>query len=354
MTTTWAPLPLSSRPLYRVGTRFLLAVPLMVIGIRATLAGHVEASLSALLDQARSLGRSGFSLDRLSAAYPPAPVLIALAVGASAVGVVVVASILAGSALHAAWEKMAIARVPLLTQIALIASVTLIPAVWEVATQDLAAIGGLAMLVIALEGFIRFAFDGDTSGGFTAGLFLAASFFFDPAALVYAVSLALAAPLLASARYRGEKAATSAILFVLCFPIAAVLAGWAFLEWRFTGTFFTFLHHDLGLFGFSGGALHSLGSAALGVVEDVVRAPVYLVVGGAIALRRPIIALGYLLPIVGLVLVHWVGLPYSAATTIVLLTFLAMISVPNQPDVWLQRTIVIAVLAQLLINMGLS
>lgn len=303
---------------------------------------------SGLIDQVDRLTDGGFSLASAGAAYPPAPVLLALAVGGSAVGLGIISSFLAGSALHAAWERMVRREIPQGTQLLLIASATLVPSAWFVATQDLAAIGGLTMLVIALEGFFRFAFNGETSGGFTAGLFLAAAFLFDPAALAYALSLVLATPLLASARYRRQVGSIRALVSVLCFPVVAVLLGWAFLEWRFAGSAFAFITTDLGLF--QSGTLSAFGSAAATVARDVGMAPVYLAVGLLLVIRRPIAALGYGIPIVGLILVRWSGLEYSQATTILLLTFMAMVSVPYKPPLWARWLLIGAATTQLVLG----
>jgi hypothetical protein len=88
------------------------------------------------------------------------------------------------------------------------------------ASQLLAPVAALALLAVALDGFIAFAAYGRTEGGFTAGLALALSFCFDPGALLYAA--------------------------VLAFPVAAVFTGWLFLVWKFSGSLLGSLHYQAG------------------------------------------------------------------------------------------------------------
>jgi len=271
-------------------------------------------------------------------------------VGGSAVGLAVISSMLAGSAFHAAWERMVQRGVPTATQLTIIASLVLLPPVWYLASQDLPTVGGLAMLVVALSGFLRFTTSGNTVGGFTAGLFMAGAFLFDPAALAYAFMLALATPFLASARYFREPAATRALISVLCFPIVALLLGWAFLEWRFDGTAFTFLTSDLGLFQFDVSPLADLRSAAIEVSRNVAFVPVYVAVAILLVARRPVAGLGFLIPVAGLVLVRWSGLAYSATATLVLLTLLAMVSVPSSRSRLTALILSGAAIAQILLN----
>jgi hypothetical protein len=307
----------------------LLGAPLAIVGVLAVLGGHVSPSHRALIDHATEVGANGFSFTDMGAFYPPAPIIATLLVGASAVGMAVISSLFAGSALHSAWEGMVQRGVPHATQLMMLCSVTLVPSVWFLASQDIPTIGGITMLVIALAGFIRFVFSNDTIGGFTAGLFMAAAFFFDPAALAYAFTLALATPFLASTRYSREPGATRALISVLLFPTLAALAGWVFIEWRFTGSPFSFISSDLGLFQFDVTAISALASAASSVLVDVLKTPVYLVVAILLARQRPVAGLGLLAPIVGLILVRWSGLSYSPTATLILLSLLAIVSVPT-------------------------
>ena len=337
----------------RVGLRLLLGAPLAVLGVWAVIEGHVSPSHRALIAQTEALLVDGFSFGDLGNVYPPAPILLALLVGASAAALAVVSSMLAGSALYAAWDHMVQRSVPAITQVTMIASVTLIPSVWYLASQDIPTIGGLTMLVIALAGFIRFVRNHDTVGGFTAGLFMAAAFLFDPAAIAYAITVILATPLLAATRDFREPAATRALISVLCFPIVALILGWAFLEWRFDGPAFAFITTDLGLFQFEVSPLADLAVAAVDVAKHVAFVPVYVAVALLLVMRQPSSGLGFLIPVAGLILVRWSGLFYSPTATLVLLTLLAMVSVPSVPTRVGRWIVPLAALTQLMMNVAM-
>jgi hypothetical protein len=335
-----------------VAFKFALGLPLAVLGVWSVNKGAVSEAHQSLIAQLDYIRLDGFSLSDLGSVYPPLPLILAFLVGGSAVGLAVISSMLAGTALHAVWERMVQFEVPHATQLTLLCSVTLIPAVWFIVGQDVAAIGGLAMLVIALSGFLRFVLDGDTIGGFTAGLFLGAAFLFDPAALAYAICLLLATPFLAATRYRGEPAATRAMIAVLGFPTAAILLGWAFLEWRFGGTAFGFVSRDLGLFQFDVSPLADLWDAIGRVLRDTLFTPVYIVVAVILSSRRPLAATGLVIPLMGLVLVQWSGLTYSSTMALVLLSFLAMASVPSGTGRLVRWGLPAAAAVQLVLNIA--
>jgi hypothetical protein len=349
-TTPSQPRPWPGSSFARLAFKALLAAPLVLVGVVAVARGHISPSHAALIAHTNEVTANGFSFNDLGNFYPPGPILVALMVGVSATGLAVVSSTLAGSALHAAWERMVQRDVPHATQLTMLCSATLIPSVWYMASQDLPTIGGLTMLVIAFAGFIRFVLSGDTVGGFTAGLFLAAAFLFDPAALAYAIVMVAVTPLLATMREFREPGAIRALVSVLAFPIVSVLLAWGFVEWRFDGSLFGFVTNDLGLFQFDVSALADLGDSMLSVFRDVAFVPVYLAVGFLLLKEQPFTGLGYLLPIGGLVLARWSGLFYSAPATLILLSFLAMFSVPqerNRLSRWLLPT---AAVAQLVLN----
>jgi hypothetical protein len=348
-TTSWNPTPWPSDPGLRVALRLLLGLPLVVLAVWVDGRGWVSDLREQLLDRAADVTTGGGGFEAIGSFYPPVPMLAAVAFG-SAVGLGVLSSFLAGTALHAAWERMVRREVPITTQVALIASVVLVPAVWYTATQSLTTIGGLALLVVGMDGFVRFVFAGETSGGFTAGLMLAAAFLFDPVAVSYALTLAMAAPLIAVARYRSERGVTVATIAVLCFPIAAVIGSWAFLEWRFAGTVFDAIQADLAQVT---GTLWERAVGALGETgRVVVRTPTYLAVGAILILRRPLAALGYVLPLLALALSRWAGLTYGEVPGIVLLSFLAMVSVPYRPGRRIQAWLIMAAIAQFAINVA--
>lgn len=246
-------------------------------------------------------------------------------------------------------ERLTARGLPLWLRVALVAAIMATPAAWYVLTQDTAAVMGLSLLVVAIDGFERFAMEGETIGGFVTGLALGAAVLCDPAAVIYALALAAAAPLIAIARYRGERGVTQATVLVFAFPAAAALASWWFVEWRFTGSAFHTVRVDLDLFAFPGGfwstvadALHRLGGVVL-------RSPLFVAVAIVMAIHRPLSMLGgYLLPLLALVVGWTVGLNYPDVLAVVLLATLAAMTIPERigtPDHVLIAVGVVAELA---------
>jgi hypothetical protein len=115
------------------------------------------------------------------------------------------------------------------------------------------------------------------------------------------------------------------------FPSAAALAGWAFLQWRFSGSWTrSFAGADPGLFAFPGGAWASLARAASSVGHDLVFAPVLVVAAVLMFSRRPSSAVACL-AFVGCVIADlWVGAPLSGPTVVVLLSVVALVLLPER------------------------
>jgi hypothetical protein len=313
----------------RWAPRLAFAAPLAILSVVVSHRGFVSAPNAALElhgELARSSGVAG-----LGWAYPPIPTFLASFLPGGALALALVSSLLAGVAMASLWDRLASRRVPLPLSVALLASLACVPAVLYGATQDLAAFAGLAFLIVALDGFVRFIVDRDTRGGFLAGLMLAFAFGCDPIALVYAVALAAAAPLLAHARFRSEPDAAVATASVLIFPVAAAAAAWAFLEWRFTGSAFAVLVDQGTLFRFSDGVVNGLVAALRDTVGTALHVPVYLAVGALLFLRKPVAVAGYAIPLAGLVVAQWIGLSYSDVTAFMLLAAVAIVTAPRRP-----------------------
>lgn len=245
------------------------------------------------------------------------------------IGVALLTAFCAGISMQLVTARLVRRGIPVLLLAVLVLSLIAVPALWFEATQNLSGFLALMFLVIALDGFVRFVARNDTIGGFVAGLALAAAFLCDPLALVYAFALGVAAPIFASAQLRDQPGGVRATLCVLLFPLAAISAAWAFLEWRFTGSAYAALRSDQSWFEFNGGAIESLGDAVRWVGKVVLRAPVYLMVGAFVTRRRALVTAGYSVPFLGLVLAKWMGFALSDALAFALLVLVALYTVPR-------------------------
>ena len=103
---------------------------------------------------------------------------------------------------------------------------------------DLSSAVALTLIAAALGGYLRFVTDGQTLGGFLAGIALATAAVCDLSTLGYLACFAAAVPFLAGPWAR-HMSATTAILAVLAYPSIAVYLGWLYIQWRFGATLLT-------------------------------------------------------------------------------------------------------------------
>jgi hypothetical protein len=118
---------------------------------------------------------------------------------------------------------------------------------------------------------------------------------------------------------------------VVLFPSAAALAGWAFLQWRFSGSWTkSFTGADPDLFRFPGGAWTSLVRAASTFGGDLLFAPVLVVATALLLSRRPSSALACLAFVSCVIAGLWAGAPLSNPAVVVLLGVVALVLLPDQ------------------------
>ena len=199
----------------RWGLRLALALPLVALGVWARARGFESASHRMFAAQAAAVRTGGSDLAGLGAAYPPTPTLLAALVPRGALGLSVVASLLAGCTLQLVWGQL-VRRgfAPVLTA-CLLLPLFAVPAVAYAASQSVAGIALLSLLAIALHGFVRFTVSRDTEAGFITGLALAAAFTVDPIAIFYALALGTATWFIAHERFRTERFGARATVAVI-------------------------------------------------------------------------------------------------------------------------------------------
>jgi hypothetical protein len=311
-------------------------------------AGSRNLLLQERSDAART---GGGDLAGVANAYPPIPTFLAGILPGGTAGVAVGTAILAGIAMQLVIVRLVRRQVSLLLMGALVLALVAVPALWFEATQNLGGFLALMFLLLALDGFVRFVARNDTIGGFAAGLALAAAFLCDPIALVYTAALGVAALFLTPADQRHEPGVMRATASVLLFPTIAVVGAWAFLEWRFSGGAYATIRADQQWFAFDDGVVRGFGEALLWTISVAARSPIYLVVGALIGRRRALVAAGYAVPLLGLVLAHWIGMTYSAALAFALLSLVGLYSLPRpgaRTERWLLGAAAVAQLALVL------
>jgi hypothetical protein len=264
--------------------------------------------------------------------YPPIPVAIAslLPGGAAALGFV--GALFAGIVLHTLWERLRVREVRGWLIGVLLATFAASPPFGFIATQDLSGFLGLALFAVALTEFLRFAAEGDTEAGFKCGLNLGLAVACDPAAIIYAACLGVAAAPVALSRYRGEKHSARAAALVIAFPALAAIACWTFLVWVFTGSGRVWLTSIPGVFEFAGGAWDSLVDAMRRTWFALLASPLFILTQALLIRRRAEAVFVALLPLVGTTLGLWFGLRVANGATTVLLGIVALASVPRRPS----------------------
>jgi len=265
-------------------------------------------------------------------AYPPIPIFVARLLPGGAQGLTVAGALCTGILIQLTIEGLMLRGAPVAQSVLLGAAIALTPIFAFVATQDFAAFLTVALLAVALTALLDFTFNHSTESGFISGIGFGLATMCNLAALPFALAGALATFLIApQVRVRREVARRRAAATVVFFPSAAVVAGWAFLQWRFTGSWTkSFSEADPGLFRFPGGVLASLGRAATSVGHDLAFAPV-LVVAAVFLLRRRPSSTGTCLTFVGCLIGDlWIGVPLSAPTIVILLGVVALALLPER------------------------
>jgi hypothetical protein len=264
--------------------------------------------------------------------YPPLPTGFAGLLPGGPTALAVLGALGAGFVLHFLWQRLVESEVPGWATGPVLAGVAAAPAFALTAVHDLAAFASLALLMAAIAGVLAFAVDGDTGGGFRAGLALGVAAACGLAAVVYAGALGLAAPLIARHRFRGVRYSMRATVLVLLFPTVANVGGWALLEWRYTREVFHTVRADGGLFGFRAGpgpaVLDALSATGLAIAHT----PLFLVAVAVLVLVRPVAALALALPVVGLLVTTLVGIPTTAEQNTVILALVAAMAIPPRPS----------------------
>jgi hypothetical protein len=306
------------------------AVPFVALADLANATTGPSVANDLLHRQAASLHWASGQLGWVAHAYPPVTVAVARLLPGGGQGLAIAGGLCTGILIQLTIERLMLRTVSVLSAVLLTAAVALAPAFWFVATQDFSAFLTLILLSVALTGLLDFTYNRSTESGFIAGIGFGLATMCDLAALPFAVAGALATLFVApQAKAVREIARRRAAATVVLFPSAAALVGWAFLQWRFSGSWTrSFSSTDPGLFRFSGGLWFSLARAASSVGHDLVFTPVLVIAAVVLYSRRPASALACL-AFVGCAIVDlWVGAPLSAPTLVVLLGVLALVLLP--------------------------
>lgn len=334
--------------------RLAVAIPFVALADLANAAGGPSPNNVALHHQATSLHWVGGQLGWIAHAYPPLTLSVARLFPGGARGLAIAGGLCTGILIQLTVERLLLRAIPIANAVVLTAGVALTPAFWFLASQDFSAFLTLSLLSIGLTGLLDFTFNRSTESGFIAGIGFGLATMCDLAALPFAVAGALATLFVApQAKAVREIARRRAAATVVLFPSAAALAGWAFLQWRFSGSWTeSFTRADPMLFRFPGGVWVSLARAASSVGHDLVFAPVLVAAAALLFVRRPSSSLACL-AFVGCVIANrWVGVSFSGPTVVVLLGVVALVLLPERLKASEQAVLWVCVALQVAIAYG--
>lgn len=218
--------------------RLALATPLALAAWLAWYNGYQDSANQDLAVRSQVLDWGSADLAFIDRGYPPLPLGIASLVGGSTLALGLIGAGLGGIMLHALVERLVQWGYSWYAVIGITASLGATISFPLAATTDLASFMALTFCVLAINAVIRFVQQGETIGGFHAGLYVGLAAACAPFAFGFAIGLVGAAPLLAHRSLRGQPQAERAVAALLALPTASAFLGWSFLQWRFTGSWF--------------------------------------------------------------------------------------------------------------------
>lgn len=223
---------------------------------------------------------------------------------------------------------------------AVVATLALTPPLYYLAANDLQALLGLALVVLALDQIASFVEQHATEAGFRAGLALGLAVMIDPGAWLYALTLAAVAPFFARRAGRTGRGANRATVAVLIFPAAAAVAFWLYASWWFSADPVGGLGQSAVAGWFPGGVGPSAGRAALLVAQGLMSVPLFVVALGFRAVRDRWSLIAPLIAVTGLFASLWLGVRSASGQTYVLLTALYVLLLAVRQPTRARRVVV--------------
>jgi hypothetical protein len=226
---------------------------------------------------------------------------------------------------------------------AVLGTLVLTPPLYYLAANDLEALLGIALLVIALDGVASFVEDRSTEAGFRAGLALGVAVMVDPGAWLYALTLGAVAPFIAGRAGQLGRGANRATVAVLLFPAVAAVAFWLYVSWWFSADPLGGMENAASAGWFVGGVGSSAASAAVSILLGIVSVPLFWVAAGFRVARDPASLIAPGIAVVGLFLSLWFGLRQSSGQTYVLLTALYVLLLAVRRPTGARRGLIVGV-----------
>ncbi len=336
----------------------ILALPFIGLSLLAAQAGFLSnqhAHLIAKVLQAIEHRR----LELIGFTYPPLPFLLT-ALWPHPLTPSIIASLAAGGTAWLLFYHLLKIPFPAWTKVLLLSALAFAPANLFIATQSLTEMATLFLFLVAWLAFLRFTRYGETFSGFISGLILGLAFYFNAYALFFSLLYALASPLFYEWRRlsAGERKwqADLTLVIVVSFPSLLAFFSWAYLNWVFTGNAWLFLTDPtapLYTF-FSPTELTSLDFFATVAysLQEVIRAPLYLVSAVLVAVYVPKRLLAYFAPFWMIVVVRMFGWNYTEAMAIATYSVVAVAGIPTRTTRPWDKLLLVMAVFHLLLNLN--
>ncbi|MGH9045260.1 MAG: hypothetical protein ACRDVP_10600 [Acidimicrobiales bacterium] len=335
----------------RWALRLAIATPYAAL---ADLANHEEgpsAGNQALHAQAYSLHWLSAQFGWLVHASPPLTLAVGRLFPGGPGGLAIAGALCAGVLAQQSIERLILRSMSTAESSLLVSAVVLTPAFAFLSVGSFGAFLTLCLLSAALTGLLDFTFNRATQSGFIAGIGFGLASLCQLAAVPFAVAGSLLVLIgVPGTKGKGELARGRAAAVIVAFPTVAAIAGWAFLEWRFTGNWTkSFRLADPALLHFGAGVWSSLAAAVDSVAHDLLFAPVLVAAGVILLSRRPRSLLAGLAFMACIVVDLWVGATLSTPTVVVLLGVVGLVLVPEELSVTERAVLWLCAALQLMI-----
>jgi hypothetical protein len=284
---------------------FVFAAPFLLISSMARNMGLLSNDHSRLLMEAMAL-RQFPGISSLDFSEPPLLTML-VAIWPQPVLVQYLSALFGGAVAYVLWSQLRQTRLPWWLNAGLVLSFCAAPAVLLTAGMHASDMLALLLLLLAWRSYTQFVHHGVTWHGFVAGLLLGLAFFASFLTILFVIPFALGAPsfmqnhLTAGGRKveptkRDRNRAVVAGLVVIAFPGICALGSWMYLAWIGTGqTFYVF--SQLGAAVTATHDIPSFMELARLTAGDLVRQPLYVAVGGLMAMRGPRQLIALLFPL---------------------------------------------------------
>ncbi len=328
----------------------VLALPFLIATYQASLNLFISNNHANQVEKALIAVQRG-RLEIIGFIYPPIPFLLIVPYP-HPLTPSIMAAFMAGATAWLLWQRLSVLNFPLVVRVMLLILPFSVPSMIYLATQSIAEMMLLLVMVIVWNNFISFTQGGETRAGFIAGLGLGIGFGVNHYSAVFGLFFALSVPLFIRDRRFGPIMAT---VLVLAFPLLLAIFAWSYINWVFVGDPFYFVTSpESSVFVRSQPSDYrltvSFSLAFQTVLEDLLSVPLYMAVGVIVAFLHIKRLPAYLAPIFLVIGLRSLGLAFPDYLFIGTCTVLALAGIPRFTSARLWPLLVVVIILHFTVN----